>query len=138
MTINNNFTRAEAKPAAQSITSTQGIMHESRDHALNAAHRACAACGCDDCNDVKNRLEGAPSFKPSANMALDKSQTAQRFSPSYVPLNTRDNIVIERGNAESVLDILNRLQAKGLLSSAQAQLAAATLAVRPMVNNAKV
>lgn len=122
MTLNHQFNRAGAKNSAESLTNTQSVMHESRDHALNAAHRACAACGCDDCADVKNRLEGAPSFEPSASMALDKAQSGD----------------IERSNTESVLDILNRLQAKGLLSSQQAQMAAAAIAIRPMVNNAKV
>jgi len=119
MTLNHQFNRAGAKPSAETqstMAGTQSIMHESRDHALNAAHRACAACGCDDCADVKNRLEGAPSFEPSDSMALDKSQSAD----------------IERGNAESVQSVLNRMQAKGLLNSSEAQVAAAALLARPM------
>jgi len=119
MTINNNFTRAGAKNSAKSITDTQTVMHEARNHALNAAHRACAACGCDDCADVQGRLEGAPSFEPSASMALDKSQSG----------------TIERGNTIAVLD---RLQASGFLSTHQRQLAAAQLAISPMYGNNKV
>ncbi len=109
----------------QSITDTQSIMHESRDHAMNAAHRACAACGCDDCADVQGRLEGAPSFEPSDSMALDKSQAG----------------TIERRNAErSITDILDRLQANGFLDTQQRQMLAAQLAVsvRPMFSNNKV
>jgi hypothetical protein len=116
MKLNQPINRAGAKPSAE----RQSIMHEARDHATQAAHRICASCGCSDCADVQGRLEGAPSFEPSDSMAFDKSQTAD----------------IERGNAESVLDILNRLQSRGLLSSQQAQMAAAAIAIRPMYNNA--
>jgi hypothetical protein len=95
-------------------------MHEARDHATQALHKVCAACGCSDCADVQGRLEGAASFQ-GADADTDRHQAAE----------------IKRGNTESVLDILNRLQAKGLLSSQQAQMAAAAIAVRPMYGNVK-
>jgi hypothetical protein len=117
MTINPSLNRAGAK-----VPSNDGVMHEARNHALNAAHRICASCGCDDCADVQGRLEGAPSFEPSANMALDKSQAGD----------------IERRYADNALAVLDRMQKDGLLNSTQAQLAAAAIAIRPMVNNVKV
>lgn len=135
MKLNQPINRA----GSQSITDTQSVMHEARDHALHSAHKACAACGCDDCADLQGRLEGAPSFEPSANMALDKAQTgdieSRRFAPSYVALDTREHQAIERRNAENLTTILDRLQANGFLNSHQRQMAAAQLAVRPMVNN---
>ncbi len=125
MTINNHFNRAGAKASAE----RQSIMHEARDHATQAAHRICASCGCSDCADVQGRLEGAPTFKG----ADDDTDRRQRPRTEI-----RQTGTIERSNAESLTDILDRLQAKGFLNSHQRQMAAAQLAVRPMFGNVKV
>jgi hypothetical protein len=90
--------------------------HKARDHAAADLQRLLADCACPECQDAKGWLESSE--------ALNKSQVGD---------------IERRANSESVLDILNRLQSRGLLSTQQAQMAAAQLAVsvRPMFSNAK-
>jgi|SRR5579859_214124 len=100
-------------------------LHEIRDCSHNSHRAAADLCGCDECQDhveALNKLYSDHDDAMPGGPQGDRSQAAN----------------IERSNAESVLDTLNHLQAKGLLSSQQAQMAAAAIAVRPMYNNAKI
>lgn len=107
------------RAGAKFDTDTQNAIHAARNSAHQAHKQMSEACGCGECQDHLDALRQIGTQRGDGRVAIAAPTSA----------------TIERSNPESVLDILNHLQAQGFLNSQQAQLAAATIAIKPMYNN---
>jgi hypothetical protein len=90
--------------------------HKARDHVVADLQRLLADCACPECQDAKGWLDSSEALNG---------------------IRVQDSNFERRAPAEDVRTVLDRLQAAGALSSTEAQMAAAAVAVRPMYGNVK-